>query len=1428
MKRPLDLVALAQDLRAAGVTADVRQLLAAQEFLFAAAVAGLELDTAQAVHSRIAPILCASETDRVKLLEILERGFEVPKVAPRPAAPAVKKAPWTRRTIGIATAVVPLAIIAFFLWRQERNRAAEVRISKAGGAAPASTTVTVQRDPKREGPGETAAISGGKLVLTLKRKDPPALVSARDGDYSGSVEVKAGESVELVMQPPVELPPLVDPSTQEESEIELTPLRSLLEPGPPVKRYEADALKVALWPAAAGALVFLFWFLVERARRSLILQRMRTQSQTDFASLAAPDRPAGKEPGLHGAAAALRRSRPQEWPELDADATVERALSGMRPVELVYTPRRAAPEYLALIDKQSLQDHQARRFRDMLAGLVELGVQCDVYAFHSDPRVCASYDEPLRTASLSSILSVQHRATVLVFADSRVLVDPLRHQLFDWANQLADRRRAALLTPEPPARWSSAVSVLEAAGFAVLPATLNGLSIFAESDNAPAAAARYARPFPQSIEAAPGRWLGRARPRPSEISRLLSELEAYLGSAGFRWLAGIAIYPEIDWSLTADLAAPAGVVERSSEFAALARLPWLRAGFMPDWLRQELIASLSPQWESALRAAIEARLVRWASKSGSGGLKIGAWAEPADLARAAPEGSPLHDAVFLGFLSSGAVDRTAVAAPAALLRLFERIGLFRGAPSSASARWTNWARRAAISFRQRFVLRPHLTKLAASIAVALLVAVIFKQTSWLAAATSGPGQIQSMAISADESRVLVGRDDGSYALLDATKPGSAPLLSGRFPDSRVTAAVLSPSTSAFAVGSSDGSIRLYLANELQLEMKQAASDKSGGIVSLEMELFLIAGFEGGMVRVYTTVRSPATSLEFRYAAPVLSVSQMFQDDNNIDVVTRDGWSSLDNLKQSPTTEELLPKDKLFAAVDSYHKDFVVTWSKAALAVYELTRPAPRLVLQRDNFPVATAAPHPDGWAIAVNPNGESFSLRPGDPIAHRLSLPAVKRIALGKDILVATDGQWVRTWSIKQKLALTLQMLDGNKIPVGGLKVTLRGETRTTSAEGRVVFHVSNDPASPLKLEVPERRSTAEPSPLTETEIKQGKASRTISVPSLATAPTQVELSGSANGQSQASGALRTSSSPSPLVFRSVLTVGGKGNYPTIMEAINKARAGSTVQVNVGTYHEHVQLRPGITLQGNHAATTVIDGDGKGWVVRMADSSKLMGFTIQGSGSESGVNDAGVLVEDCKDCAVTQNRITKNGHYGIILRRCTAYILGNVIQDNGVLGIYADEQSNFSIQHNIIINHPHSGLDVESPSAQGDFLNNTVVKAGQFAVSYPGGPKSPFVIHMTNNIFAEMDVGISVPSGVTTDVKWNVFAVRKSPMYNFSANQPVTLDPTNKTVKDAGLVPGTYRLRPDSPAIHAGSDGVDAGASQFKANVGPTGPPSTK
>ena len=147
----------------------------------------------------------------------------------------------------------------------------------------------------------------------------------------------------------------------------------------------------------------------------------------------------------------------------------------------------------------------------------------------------------------------------------------------------------------------------------------------------------------------------------------------------------------------------------------------------------------------------------------------------------------------------------------------------------------------------------------------------------------------------------------------------------------------------------------------------------------------------------------------------------------------------------------------------------------------------------------------------------------------------------------------------------------------------------------------------------------------------------------------------------------------------------GSGDFITIQSAIDSAEEGDTIIVHQGIYEESVQFKgKSVILRSvdpeDHeiVQNTVIDGGGRGWVVRFngneEKSCELSGFTIRNAGGFYLVEDtAGVLGQTFMTAAVpgpTISRCIVSGNAGCGIAHCSGTIVNCTITANDV-GIYA-------------------------------------------------------------------------------------------------------------------------------------------------------------
>jgi parallel beta-helix repeat protein len=178
-------------------------------------------------------------------------------------------------------------------------------------------------------------------------------------------------------------------------------------------------------------------------------------------------------------------------------------------------------------------------------------------------------------------------------------------------------------------------------------------------------------------------------------------------------------------------------------------------------------------------------------------------------------------------------------------------------------------------------------------------------------------------------------------------------------------------------------------------------------------------------------------------------------------------------------------------------------------------------------------------------------------------------------------------------------------------------------------------------------------------------------------------------------------------------------DYQTVQAAVAAANPGDTVYVRAGTYVENLVIDKALSLVGESAEDTIINGGGVGNVVDVvADGVNLTGFTIC-NGSE-----AGISLDGASGCNIFGNNITANSSYGILFYSSSdnSVALNNVT--NNADGINLDSSSNGnSINGNNITNNGY-GVYIVSYSSGNSVAGNDISANGAegvYIASYSSG-----------------------------------------------------------------------------------------------------------
>ncbi len=420
-----DLADLVERLRAAGFRVDTRQYLTAHELLLAWAARGkrLEDDTA-ALISHLGPVFCTSAREQDRFGDVV-RAWLSPPPPPRrhPLREPTPFRSWRHRRWLLAGGLLVLTLLAaallawwYYAW-PVLVQGGVYTLGPDGAPKPAPQARLALA-------GTAVAVdAAGRFRTELRRRDGPqdlavALPGYRDLVYR--VDADTPQPLALVLSP-LPPPPAV-PAAGPDMPVTFGEPRVIPHPVSPlnllVERLTPWGLVLA-WCVLTALVAFGLWTPAERLRRTLVLRRLPADGRADLKTLAA-DLPTPRsldDRSFRRLAADLRRPRGQAARDLDVKATVQATVRRGGFFQPVWKARQATPEYLVLIGRHDIEDHQSRLYDELMLRLADRGVALDVLHFRDDPRLC--HREDGRPAALGELAQQHHRAVLFLYLEAR-------------------------------------------------------------------------------------------------------------------------------------------------------------------------------------------------------------------------------------------------------------------------------------------------------------------------------------------------------------------------------------------------------------------------------------------------------------------------------------------------------------------------------------------------------------------------------------------------------------------------------------------------------------------------------------------------------------------------------------------------------------------------------------------------------------------------------------------------------------------------------------------------------------------------------------------------------------------------------------------------------------------------------------------------
>jgi hypothetical protein len=359
--------------------------------------------------------------------------------------------------------------------------------------------------------------------------------------------------------------------------------------------------------------IILLGYILWQRYRPLFLKRQATFTPPDITKL--PTKAVEKQifqlASLSRTAQQLRKHKPIPTTDLDITATLKKTIEMAGWFTPITGTIPIRPEYLVLIDRTTFKDHQAELMNSLINQIIAEEVFVTRYYFDGDPRRCYPEQVQLAPLTLTELAERYPEHQLMIFSDGNGFINPITGEIVNWIEQFSVWTPRTLFTLEEPAHWGYREQILDEVDFLIMPANETGLMKFAEHlsqreafssplSQQTGAKGEFAE-FPDYINERPRRWLERHAPETTVLTELLKQVRDFLGEEAYDWFKACAVYPELRWQLTLYLGEQLKWPLRDN-LAKLARLPWFRYGYMPDWLRAQLVKELPPKQKKRIHA----------------------------------------------------------------------------------------------------------------------------------------------------------------------------------------------------------------------------------------------------------------------------------------------------------------------------------------------------------------------------------------------------------------------------------------------------------------------------------------------------------------------------------------------------------------------------------------------------------------------------------------------------------------------------------------------------------------------------------------------------------------------------------------------------------------------------------------------------------
>ncbi|MFZ4525725.1 MAG: formylglycine-generating enzyme family protein [Chlorobium sp.] len=273
----------------------------------------------------------------------------------------------------------------------------------------------------------------------------------------------------------------------------------------------------------------------------------------------------------------------------DIDKTIQKTIHSGGMARPVYTPLHRHVEYLMLIDRQNLRDHQAQLHNNLYETLKANNIFVERFFFDNSPLVCRNHHHPGGIA-LTEILSLYEHAGLMLFTNGLQFIDTYYLKTYAWADIFKHWQHRYFFSSVSPALWGERERLFQGVFPFVLPLSVEGMQVVA-GDLSQTAHTDFdwLHYWQQSADYA-------LVPVETEHKKL-EYIGLFFSKPVKRWIAVCAVYPELNWNLTLALGKELGEwypgeqsqLHSYRNISQLLRLDWFKKGDIPDAFRVALM-----------------------------------------------------------------------------------------------------------------------------------------------------------------------------------------------------------------------------------------------------------------------------------------------------------------------------------------------------------------------------------------------------------------------------------------------------------------------------------------------------------------------------------------------------------------------------------------------------------------------------------------------------------------------------------------------------------------------------------------------------------------------------------------------------------------------------------------------------------------------